>query len=568
MALKRELQVWGQALEAYNEGDLDASLSLFRDIADSSKVLYNVAAILAQQGDYSQAIVFCERANELDPFLAVAYFLAGISSYRIERFRQAERCFDKAFINLRGNAIIDYEQLGLKFRLFACEVLFNRALAFIEQGSLEEASIDLGEAAARKAEPQHAKIEEALGKLGSGHQKHELYTMPEGLLFRPAEVKMKNLETRDYLGKPKLIAAASLDDAHTELGSSTRQRPKLSKEKSDQSPRGARPRRSNTSGARLETTFVGVAKPLTQPGNTLFVSNQDDDHQTQILSTRLGRTQTVGAFSAPSLPHAAESELDERQRQVGIAAMSSSRTLGMQSSAKEPDHSMYAGAHFVNEYLREEPESFSPVRPLVPSRLERSRTTSEKARVASTASETSSPPLLSRVATWARHRANASLTSMSSQSKNAENENAHTSISPSSQPLAQPGSDRPRCDSLNLITEHLASLLSTPETSFGPGSSPSHGIALPNEPMSNEAQAKIRVKVGYQDQIRALIVSSNLSLVNFRRRLQTKFCLEFEPSLKYKDPDGVIVSLVDQEDWECVLEEVAANGKLEVSIDG
>jgi hypothetical protein len=39
---------------------------------------------------------------------------------------------------LRGNMTIDYEQLGLKFRLYSCEVLFNRGLSLIYMGREEE----------------------------------------------------------------------------------------------------------------------------------------------------------------------------------------------------------------------------------------------------------------------------------------------------------------------------------------------------------------------------------------------------------------------------------------------
>ena len=39
--------------------------------------------------------------------------------------------------------MIDYEQLGLKFRLYSCEILFNRGLCSIYAGNTDEGMNDL-----------------------------------------------------------------------------------------------------------------------------------------------------------------------------------------------------------------------------------------------------------------------------------------------------------------------------------------------------------------------------------------------------------------------------------------
>jgi len=57
--------------------------------------------------------------------------------------------------------LIDYEQLGLKFRLYCCEVLFNRGLCYFNLGKLEEGVADFTYAAKERQTEEHNVIGEA-----------------------------------------------------------------------------------------------------------------------------------------------------------------------------------------------------------------------------------------------------------------------------------------------------------------------------------------------------------------------------------------------------------------------
>lgn len=64
---------------------------------------------------------------------------------------------------LRGNRFIDYEQLGLKFSLYSCEVLFNRGLCYIYLQQKETGMDDLVYAAKEKVKSDtHDVIDEAI----------------------------------------------------------------------------------------------------------------------------------------------------------------------------------------------------------------------------------------------------------------------------------------------------------------------------------------------------------------------------------------------------------------------
>ena len=104
------------------------------------------------------------RATKLDSFLAVAYFQMGVSNFLLGEFAQAMANFNEALLYLRGNTLIDYEQLGLKFRLYSCEVLFNRGLCYIYNGEEELGMKDLEYATKEKQVEDHQVIDEAISE--------------------------------------------------------------------------------------------------------------------------------------------------------------------------------------------------------------------------------------------------------------------------------------------------------------------------------------------------------------------------------------------------------------------
>ena len=70
--------------------------------------------------------------------------------------------FNDTLKYLRGNTSINYEQLGLKFKLFSCEVLFNRGLCYIYLQQTQVGLNDLSFAVKEKVTPDHDVIDEAI----------------------------------------------------------------------------------------------------------------------------------------------------------------------------------------------------------------------------------------------------------------------------------------------------------------------------------------------------------------------------------------------------------------------
>ncbi|KAI0827834.1 hypothetical protein BC628DRAFT_1365697 [Trametes gibbosa] len=214
MSLKAELETWAAALQAYDAEDFEKSLELFSQIADSSKILTNIGLIYATLGEHEAAVEQFSAATELDQYLAVAYFQCGVSNFLLARYDAAYNDFSSALLYLRGNQYINYDQLGLKFKLFSAEVLFNRGLTQIYMGNPQEGLADMEDARREKATEEHGVIDDAIQDRGEGYT---VFSIPVGVLYRPAQKKLDNSKARDFLGKAKLVAAETTNDLFTEF---------------------------------------------------------------------------------------------------------------------------------------------------------------------------------------------------------------------------------------------------------------------------------------------------------------------------------------------------------------
>jgi len=227
MSIKHELETWVSALAFFDAQEYDKSLAEFEMIGDQAKYLFNTGIIHATVGRHKQAVRAFQEAVKLDRYFAIAYFQAGVSNFLLQEFELALANFNDTLLYLRGNVLIDYDQLGLKFRLFSCEVLFNRGLCHISLGQTKEGMADLRFASKETQTLEHDVIDEALLSKGLGFT---VFSIPVGVLFRPNQNKVKNVKTKDYLGKARLVAATDRNDIFTGFTGSELQKTSLLEE--------------------------------------------------------------------------------------------------------------------------------------------------------------------------------------------------------------------------------------------------------------------------------------------------------------------------------------------------
>ncbi|KAJ9613976.1 hypothetical protein H2200_002112 [Cladophialophora chaetospira] len=212
MSLKQEIETWVEALAHYENQEFEEALRIFDEIADTSKILFNCGVIHATIGEHDRAVECYQRAIKLDQYLAVAYFQQGVSNFLVGDFEEALANFNDTLLYLRGNTYIDYEQLGLKFKLYSCEVLFNRGLCYVYLQQEDAGLQDFSFAQKEKMTPDHDVIDDAIKERAQGYV---VFSIPVGCVYRPNEAKVKNLKAKDYLGKARLIATSNSQNTGT-----------------------------------------------------------------------------------------------------------------------------------------------------------------------------------------------------------------------------------------------------------------------------------------------------------------------------------------------------------------
>ncbi|KAI8380370.1 hypothetical protein BD560DRAFT_388060 [Blakeslea trispora] len=194
MALKFELEQWQQACVAYDRQDYETSLKTFIGIADNAKMHFNIGLIFATVEDHDHALGAYTKAIAMDPYFAVAYFQRGVSNFIKNKMDTAYHDFDQAYQKLRGNEIINYQQLGLSFRLYSCEVLFNRGICQLYMGKMDAGLTDLYHAQKGKMTEEHDVIDQAVKDRGRGYS---VFSIPPLVIFRPPENRLRQLQGVD-----------------------------------------------------------------------------------------------------------------------------------------------------------------------------------------------------------------------------------------------------------------------------------------------------------------------------------------------------------------------------------
>ncbi|NXM10419.1 NCF2 factor, partial [Ploceus nigricollis] len=220
MSLVETIRLWQEGVCAADRKEWSAALDAFTAVQNpSAKICFNIGCIQLVLGKLAEAEEAFTQSIGCDKHLAVAYFQRGTVFYRRQNHGKAIEDFKEALAQLRGNQLIDYKILGLRYRLFACEILYNIALVYATTGSWEKAEEHLTLAISMKSEPQHNKIDRAMEAIlvrrSSLHdlsvlQKQKLYELvaiPAGKLFRPNEKQVAQLEKKDYLGKAMVVAS-------------------------------------------------------------------------------------------------------------------------------------------------------------------------------------------------------------------------------------------------------------------------------------------------------------------------------------------------------------------------
>ncbi|XP_031728272.1 neutrophil cytosol factor 2 [Anarrhichthys ocellatus] len=213
MSYVETLRQWDKAVTCVDRQDLTEALRIFLAIQEpNSKIYFDIGCLhlLNQDLDAAEKAFDCSIGK--DEHLAVAFFQRGTTFYRKKRYEESLADFQQAFKALRSNQLIDYKALGLRYKLYACEVLLNMALSEAQLGNWEKAHDNLVKALNYKTDAKLNIIDRALDSA----LKQKLFKpveFPSKVLFKPNKHYVAELEKKDYLGKAKVVASVVPQDA-------------------------------------------------------------------------------------------------------------------------------------------------------------------------------------------------------------------------------------------------------------------------------------------------------------------------------------------------------------------
>uniref|UniRef100_A0A3B4BJ09 SH3 domain-containing protein n=1 Tax=Periophthalmus magnuspinnatus TaxID=409849 RepID=A0A3B4BJ09_9GOBI len=206
------LRQWDDAVTCVDKKNLPEALRIFLAIEEpNSKIYFNIGCLHLLNKDFDAAEKAFDGSIRKDEHLAVAFFQRGITFYKKERLEECLGDFTNAYKALRGNQLIDYKALGLRYKLFACEVLHNMALVEAHLGNWKNAQENLQKALDCKTESKLNLIDKAFRSILK-QKLFKLVEFPSSELFRPNKHYVAELEKKDYLGKAKVVASVVPQD--------------------------------------------------------------------------------------------------------------------------------------------------------------------------------------------------------------------------------------------------------------------------------------------------------------------------------------------------------------------
>ncbi|NXG63639.1 NCF2 factor, partial [Hemiprocne comata] len=281
MSLVETIRLWQEGVCAADGKDWRAALEAFTAVQNPpAKICFNIGCIHLVLGKLAEAEEALTQSISCDKHLAVAYFQRGTVFYRRQNHEKAVKDFKEALAQLRGNQLIDYKILGLRYRLFACEILYNIALVYATMEDWKKAEEHLTLAMSMKTEPQHNKIDRAMEAILK-QKLCELVAIPAGKLFRPNEKQVAQLEKKDYLGKAMVVASVVDKDNFSGFAP-------LQPQASDPPPRPKTPeilRALEGQPHRVLYEFIPETDEELQvlPGNIVFVLKKEKDNWATVM---------------------------------------------------------------------------------------------------------------------------------------------------------------------------------------------------------------------------------------------------------------------------------------------
>ncbi|KAG7240044.1 hypothetical protein INR49_028047 [Caranx melampygus] len=198
------LKLWDESVQAVDAKDWQGALEKLEKITEpTSRTLFNSASANLALGQLEEALKALDLTIAKDERLAVGFFQRSAVMMQVDRLEEALSDCIWAQKYLRGNMVIDYKQLGLRYKLYSWQVLYNAAAVYSRMGDWSQATEVLMSASQERGGGRGGNIEVALESVARKEILAPL-VVPEDVVFRPRKQDVEQLQQRDFLGKAKV----------------------------------------------------------------------------------------------------------------------------------------------------------------------------------------------------------------------------------------------------------------------------------------------------------------------------------------------------------------------------
>ncbi|XP_076127230.1 NADPH oxidase activator 1-like [Alosa pseudoharengus] len=188
------LRFWDEAVKAVDARDWQGVLAKLDDInKPTARTLFATAAAHLALGQLQPAIQALDQTIAKDERLAVGFFQRAGVLLLANRPEEALADCIWAKKQMRENAVIDYRQLGLCYKLYSWQVLYNAAAVHVRMGHWDKARDILLAAAEEKGGARGGTVEAALNSISRREVLAPLL-VPEGDVFRPRKEEVEQLK--------------------------------------------------------------------------------------------------------------------------------------------------------------------------------------------------------------------------------------------------------------------------------------------------------------------------------------------------------------------------------------